>query len=68
MTEHEKDIQEMATEHFDLMRLVDKIKIIDALKHALDDPDKTIKDLVELNYEARVSAFKLGRPDAEKIN
>jgi hypothetical protein len=50
------------------MRLVDKIKIIDALKHALDDPDKTIKDLVELNYEARVSAFKLGRPDAEKIN
>lgn len=62
MTEHE--IQEMAAEHFDLMRLVDKIKIIDALKHALDNPDKTIKDLVELNYEARVSAYKLGRPDA----
>ena len=64
MTEHEKDIQEMAAEHFDLMKLVDKIKIIDALKHALDNPDKTINDLVELNYKARVSAYKLGRPDA----
>ena len=64
MTEHEKDMQQMAAEHFDLMRLVDKIKIIDALKHALDNPDKTINDLVELNYEARVSAYKLGRPDA----
>lgn len=63
MTEHEKEVQEMAEEHFDLMKLVDKMKIIDALKHALDDPDKTINALVELNYEARLSAFKLGRPE-----
>ena len=63
MTEHEKDVQEMAEEHFELMKLVDKMKIIDALKHALDDPDKTINALVDLNHEARVSAFKLGRPE-----
>lgn len=63
MTEHEKEVQEMAEEHFELMKLVDKMKIIGALKHALDDPDKTINALVDLNYEARVSAFKLGRPE-----
>ena len=68
MTEDEKDIQEMAAEHFDLMRLVDKIKIIDALKSALDNPDKTLKALVQINHEARISAWNFGREDAEKIN
>ena len=68
MTDHEKEMNEIATEHFDLMKLVDKVKIITALKHALDDPDKTINDLIKINHEARISAWNLGREDAEKIN
>ena len=59
MTEHEKEVQEMAEEHFDLMKLVDKMKIIDALKHALDDPDKTINALVELRLIHKAALSQL---------
>lgn len=73
MTEHNAGTMKLALEHFDMMRLVDKMKVIDAIRPVLDDPDKTIDTLVKLLYDARVSAYKLGRPelegdDAEKIN
>lgn len=73
MSEHNAGMMKLALEHFDMMRLVDKLKIIESLKDVINDPDKTINALVELNYEARVSSYKLGRPelevtDAEKIN
>jgi hypothetical protein len=58
---HEAEMVKMAEEHFELMKLVDKVKILSALGNALEDLDKTVDDLVEINYEARVSAFKMGR-------
>lgn len=68
MSEDLDMIKKTAEAHFDLMKLVDQIKIIDALKSALDNPDKTLKALVQINHEARISAWNFGREDAEKIN
>ena len=58
---HEAEMVKMAEEHFELMKLVDKAKILSALGNVLGDLDKTVHDLVEINHEARVSAFKMGR-------
>ena len=58
---HEAEMLKMAEEHFDVMKLVDKAKILSALGNAFEDLDKTVNDLVEINYEARVRAFELGR-------
>jgi len=58
---HEAEMVKMAEEHFELMKLVDKVKILSALGSALEDLDKTVDDLIEINYDARVRAFKLGR-------
>jgi len=58
---HEAEMLKMAEEQFELMKLVDKVKILSALGSALEDLDKTVDDLLEITYEARVWAFKLGR-------
>ena len=58
---HEAEMVQMAEEHFELMKLVDKLKILSALGNTLEDLEKTVDALVEITYEARVSAFKMGR-------
>ena len=44
----------------------DKIQIIDALKNAMNDVEKTIQTLSELTKEARLEGYKLGRSTANK--
>ena len=59
-SEHEREMTQMVEDHFDLMRLVDRVEVIKCLRHALDDPDKTIDGIVKHIYDARVKAYKMG--------
>ena len=67
MSEHDKEMVEEVKQHFELMKLADKLKLAQALKGAIKDPDKTLKALSAIAYEARVSGYNLGREEVRKI-
>jgi hypothetical protein len=37
------DVQEVVDSHHELMKLVDKVQVINFLKTAMDDPSTTVK-------------------------
>ena len=49
-----------------LNHVADKIQIIDALRSAISDVEKTIGSLSELTREARLEGYRLGRSTAQK--
>lgn len=70
MTEHDKEMVEIASNHFDLMQLADKLKLLQAMKDVIRNPDKALKALdafVEITHEARVSGYNYGVKDVRKI-
>jgi hypothetical protein len=48
------------------MQNQDKIQIINALKDAMSDVEKTIDSLSQLTREARLEGYRLGRSTAQK--
>ena len=65
-SEHENAMLEMVKDHCEVMQIQDKIFIINALKNAMSDVQKTIDSLSELTREARLEGYKLGRATAQK--
>ena len=63
---HENAMLDMVKEHCDHMQNQDKIQIINALKDAMSDVEKTIDSLSQLTREARLEGYRLGRSTANK--
>jgi hypothetical protein len=57
---------DMVKDHCDHMQNQDKIQIINALKDAMSDVEKTIDSLSQLTREARLEGYRLGRSTANK--
>mgnify|MGYP003654157538 FL=1 len=65
-SEHETAMLDMVKDHCDVLQIQDKIQIIDALRSAMNDVEKTIGSLSELTREARLEGYRLGRSTAQK--
>ena len=65
-SQHENAMLDMVKDHCDHMQNQDKIQIINALKNAISDVEKTIDSLSQLTREARVEGYRLGRSTAQK--
>jgi hypothetical protein len=63
---HENAMLDMVKDHCDHMQNQDKIQIINALKDAMSDVEKTIDSLSQLTREARLEGYRLGRSTANK--
>ena len=63
---HENAMLKMVKDHCDVLQIQDKIFIINALRHAMSDVEKTIDSLSELTREARLEGYRLGRATAQK--
>lgn len=66
-TEHDKEMVQEAVNHFELMQLADKLKLLQAMKDVIHNPDKALNSFVEIAHEARVSGYNFGRPEVHKI-
>jgi hypothetical protein len=65
-SEHETAMLDMVKDYCDVQQVRDKIQIIDALRSAISDVEKTIGSLSELTREARLEGYRLGRSTAQK--
>jgi len=65
-SEHETAMLDMVKDYCDVQQVRDKIQIIDALRSAISDVEKTIDTLSELTKEARLEGYRLGRSTANK--
>ena len=65
-SEHETAMLDMVKDHCDVLQIQDKIQIIDALRSAMSDVEKTIDSLSQLTREARLEGYRLGRATAQK--
>ena len=63
---HETAMLDMVKDHCDVMQNQDKIFIINALRNAMSDVEKTIDSLSQLTREARLEGYRLGRSTAQK--
>ena len=63
---HENAMLDMVKDHCDHKQNQDKIQIINALKDAMSDVEKTIDSLSQLTREARLEGYRLGRSTANK--
>jgi hypothetical protein len=54
------DVQALVDNHLDLMKIVDKLKVIKLLKTAIDDPSQTVDSLVDYLHKARVDSYNIG--------
>jgi len=57
---------DMVKDHCDVLQIQDKIFIINALRSAMSDVEKTIDSLSQLTREARLEGYRLGRATAQK--
>ena len=60
--------QEIVDSHLGLMKLVDKVQVINFLKTAMDDPSTTVDNLVEYLYKARVDSYNMGAGNTDPVN
>ena len=65
-SQHETAMLDMVKDHCDVLQIQDKIQIIDALRSAMSDVEKTIDSLSQLTREARLEGYRLGRATAQK--
>ena len=66
-TEHDKEMVQETKNHFELMQLADKLKLLQAMKDVINNPDKALNAFVAITHEARVSGYNFGRPEVHKI-
>jgi hypothetical protein len=62
------DVQEVVDSHHELMKLVDKVQVINFLKTAIDDPSTTVDNLVEYLHKARVESYNMGAGNTDPVN
>jgi hypothetical protein len=62
------DVQEVVDSHHELMKLVDKVQVINFLKTAIDDPSTTVDNLVEYLHKARVESYNMGAGKTDPVN
>ena len=62
------DVQEIVDSHLELMKLVDKVQVINFLKTAMDDPSTTVDNLVEYLHKARVDSYNMGAGNTDPVN
>jgi hypothetical protein len=62
------DVQEVVDSHHELMKLVDKVQVINFLKTAIDDPSTTVKSLVDYIHSARVESYNMGAGKTDPVN
>lgn len=60
--------QEIVDSHLELMKLVDKVQVINFLKTAMDDPSATVDNLVEYVHKARVDSYNMGAGNTDPVN
>ena len=60
--------QEIVDSHLELMKLVDKVQVINFLKTAMDDPSTTVDNLVEYLHKARVDSYNMGAGNTDPVN
>ena len=60
--------QEIVDSHLELMKLVDKVQVINFLKTAMDDPSTTVNNLVEYLHKARVDSYNMGAGNTDPVN
>ena len=65
-SEHENEMLDMVKDHCDHMQGHDRLSIINALRSAMSDVEKTIDSLSQLTREARLEGYRLGRSTANK--
>jgi len=65
-SDHESQMLTMVKSHCDHMQGQDRLLIIDALRNAISDVEKTIDSLSQLTREARLEGYRLGRSTANK--
>jgi len=63
---HENAMLDMVKDHCDHMQGHDRLSIINALRSAMSDVEKTIDSLSQLTREARLEGYRLGRSTANK--
>lgn len=62
------DVQEIVDSHLELMKLVDKVEVINFLKTAMDDPSITVDNLVNYLHKARVESYNMGAGNTDPVN
>lgn len=62
------DVQEIVDSHLELMKLVDKVQVINFLKTAMDDPSITVDNLVNYLHKARVESYNMGAGNTDPVN
>ena len=62
------DVQEIVDSHLELMKLVDKVQVINFLKTAMDDPSITVDNLVNYLHKARVESYNMGAGKTDPVN
>lgn len=65
-SQHENEMLDMVKDHCDHMQGQDRLSIINALRSAMSDVEKTIDSLSQLTREARLEGYRLGRSTANK--
>ena len=65
-SQHENEMLDMVKDHCDHMQGQDRLSIINALRNAMSDVEKTIDSLSQLTREARLEGYRLGRSTANK--
>jgi hypothetical protein len=54
------DVQALVDNHLELMKVVDKLKVIKLLKTAIEEPSITVDNLVNYLHKARVDSYNIG--------
>jgi hypothetical protein len=60
LDEHCGKLAEMASDHFDDLKVFDRVKVVQVLSEVLEDPEKVVEELTEMLYSARVESYQLG--------
>jgi len=59
-SKHLDDLVNMATDHFEDLKVFDRVKVVQALKEVLEDPEKVVEQLTDMIYSARIESYELG--------
>ena len=62
------DVQKLVDNHLDLMKVVDKLKVIKLLKTAIEEPSITVDNLVQYLHKARVDSYNIGAGKTDPVN
>jgi 6-phosphogluconate dehydrogenase len=59
-SKHLDNLVNMATDHFEDLKVFDRVKVVHVLKEILEDPEKVVEQLTDMIYSARIESYELG--------